>query len=124
MSFLWTGMAGFLLFHFREAWKLLQKQPAKKRIKKGFVKLHTVHTPTSLSTVARRQRWASGFTLAEVIIAVFVLGILITSLYAAFSFGFAVVKANQESIRADQILVEQMENLRYYNWDKITNGFV
>jgi hypothetical protein len=62
--------------------------------------------------------------LTEVVVAVLLLGILITSLYAAFSFGFTVVKANQESIRADQIMVEQMENLRYYDWSKITNGFV
>jgi len=88
------------------------------------VKAYTVRTRTSPSTVACGRQDARGFTLAEVLIAVLVLGILITSLYSAFSFGFAVVKANQESLRADQILVEQMENLRYYDWAKITNGFV
>jgi len=76
------------------------------------------------STLAYGRRNASGFTLTEVVVAVLLLGILITSLYGAFSFGFTVVKANQESIRADQILVEQMENLRYYDWSKITTGFV
>jgi hypothetical protein len=57
-------------------------------------------------------------------IAVLVLGILITALYGAFSFGFTLVKVNQENIRADQIIVEQLENLRFYDWSKITNGFV
>lgn len=81
-------------------------------------------TRTLPFTLACGRRSVRGFTLTEVVVAVLLLGILITSLYGAFSFGFTVVKANQESIRADQILVEQMENLRYYDWVKITNGFV
>jgi prepilin-type N-terminal cleavage/methylation domain-containing protein len=98
--------------------------PSWKPLNEGFVKVYMVRTQTSLSTVACGRQSARGFTLVEVIVAVLLLGILITSLYGAFSFGFTVVKANQESLRADQILVEQMENLRYYDWVKITNGFV
>jgi prepilin-type N-terminal cleavage/methylation domain-containing protein len=93
---------------------------AKKRFER-IVKLHSIPMRTAWSAPARRPNQRA-FTLAEVIIAVMVLGILITALYGAFSFGFTVVRVNQESVRADQILVEQLEQVRYYDWALVTNA--
>ena len=53
-----------------------------------------------------------------------ILGILLTSLYGAFSFGFNVVKLSQEEVRADQLLVDRLETLRVYDWSRITNNYV
>ena len=50
------------------------------------------------------------------------LAFIVVSLYAAFAFGFGLIKLAQENVRADQILVERMETLRAYNWSKISGG--
>src|SRR5689334_13133163 len=65
-----------------------------------------------------------GFSLVETMVACLILGILLTSLYGAFSFGFNVVKLSQEEVRADQLLVERLETLRVYDWSLITNNSV
>ena len=62
------------------------------------------------------------YTFAEVLIATLILALLVIGLYGAFSFGFKVIRASQETLRADQLLVEEMEALRLYDWSKITNG--
>src|SRR5258707_15891134 len=54
-----------------------------------------------------------------------ILGTILVSLYGGFSFGFTVIRLSQETVRADQILVEKLETLRLYDWSRITNaGFV
>ncbi len=55
---------------------------------------------------------ARAFTLAEVLVAIFMGAVFLTALYGAFTFGFASVKASREDLRATQILTEQMEQLR------------
>jgi type II secretory pathway pseudopilin PulG len=60
-------------------------------------------------------------TLIEVVIGMGVLGIVLTSIFASFTFGFNVVKISRDELRATQILHEQMERLRLYNWDQIAN---
>ena len=68
---------------------------------------------------------ARGMTLVEVLIAVVAVGILITTLYVAFTQGFAVIQVARENLRATQILQEKMETMRVYNWDQITTpGFI
>src|SRR5258707_14708407 len=69
-------------------------------------------------------RKAAAFTLTEVVVSLLVLGIMLVSLYAAFSSGFAFVKLSRENSRATQILVQKMENVRLYKWSQLTsNGF-
>ena len=62
------------------------------------------------------------YTLPEVMLAVFVLAIMLVSLYGGFSAGFAVVQLARENLRATQIMVQKMEDIRIYNWSQITNS--
>src|SRR5882762_11843070 len=66
-------------------------------------------------------RGAAAFSLPEAIMAVCVLGVMLVSLYAGSSSGFSIVQSSREELRATQILVQQMESLRLYNWDQVQN---
>jgi prepilin-type N-terminal cleavage/methylation domain-containing protein len=72
------------------------------------------------------SRGHAGMTLVEVMVAVGVLGIMITSLYAGFTYAFTQVRRGQENVRATQIIEERMEMVRLLNWDQIVNqpGYV
>lgn len=67
----------------------------------------------------------AGFSLIEVLVGMMIAGIVIISLYASFSSGFALTEAARENLRATQIMVEKMETIRLYTWDQInTPGFI
>jgi hypothetical protein len=68
------------------------------------------------------QRSEEAYTVVEVVVAVFILGIMVISLFAGFSSGFAVVQLGRENLRATQIMVQKMEAVRLYNWKEITNS--
>lgn len=73
----------------------------------------------------RRRKCLAGYTLAEVLIAVGVGGIVFVTIYAGLAQSFRSVKSSQHRLRATQILVEKMEVIRLYNWDQINqSGFV
>jgi hypothetical protein len=55
----------------------------------------------------------------EVMVAGLLTGLAFVSLYAGFSSGFAVVQAARENLRATQIIVKRMENIRLYRWQQI-----
>lgn len=59
--------------------------------------------------------------MAEVLVSVFVVAIMMISLYGGFSAGFAVVRLSRENLRATQIMVQKMEALRLMNWSQILN---
>ena len=63
---------------------------------------------------------AAGFTLAEVMVAVGVLGVSFVSLYAGMSAGFAMTRLSRENLRATQIMMEKMEGIRLFNWNQVT----
>src|SRR5689334_7236088 len=65
-----------------------------------------------------------GFALIEIMIVGGLLAFMVFSLYTAFSFGFTTIKVNQESVRADQILVQKLETLRMYDWSKVTTSYM
>ena len=67
-------------------------------------------------------RAQAAYTLAEVMIAVFVMSVMMVSLYAGFWSGFAIAKMSRENLRATQILVQKLEAVRIYNWSQITNS--
>jgi prepilin-type N-terminal cleavage/methylation domain-containing protein len=70
----------------------------------------------------RSQR---GFTLVEVLVAVFILAAVFVGFYVNLKQGFAAVEASRENLRATQILEQQMETIRLYTWSQInSNGFV
>ena len=76
------------------------------------------------STNADRHRSVQGYTLAEVLMAAGVTGIMFVSLYGAFAAGFAVLRATRENLRATQILEERMEVIRLVKWDDVKPGFI
>ena len=63
----------------------------------------------------------SAYTIAEVLVAVLITSILMSSLYGGFSAGFAVVKLSRENLRATQIMVQKMEAIRLLNWSQVLN---
>jgi len=67
-----------------------------------------------------RLRSQAAFTLAEVVIAVGILGVSFVSLYAGMTAGFAMTQSSRENLRATQIMVERMEGIRLFNWDQLT----
>jgi len=65
-----------------------------------------------------------GHNIPEVMVAVGVLGILLVSLYAGITTGFAVLRVARENLRATQILEEKMEVIRLIKWDDVKPGFI
>lgn len=77
------------------------------------------------SAEAVKRRVQAAYTLAEVMVALSVLGFMVVSLYAGFSSGFAVLRVARENLRATQILEERMEVIRLIKWqDVVTPGFI
>jgi type II secretory pathway pseudopilin PulG len=62
------------------------------------------------------------FTLVESMIAVLVAAIMFIALYASFASGFATVKLAREDLRATQIILQRLENLRLCSFTNIQNS--
>src|SRR5262249_18019280 len=62
------------------------------------------------------------YTLAEGMISVFILSVMMVSLYAGFYSGFTVVRLSRENLRATQIMVQKTEDVRIYTWKQVTNS--
>src|SRR5262245_33854388 len=71
-----------------------------------------------------RDQWREGFTLVEVMVAVFLLGLMLAALYGAFVSGLGVLRVTRENLRATQILEERMEVIRLIKWDNVAPGFI
>jgi prepilin-type N-terminal cleavage/methylation domain-containing protein len=67
---------------------------------------------------------AGGFSLVETLIGMVVVGIMVTALYAALTTGFKTEQWNREDLRATQILVEKMDQLRVISWDQLADPAV
>ena len=61
------------------------------------------------------------FTLVEALIAVGLIGIFFVALYAGMTQGFGILANAREDLRANQILLDKMEEMRLYSWDQITS---
>ncbi len=61
-------------------------------------------------------------TLAEIVMATAVLGIMASGLFGSFRYGFFTLQLLRENQRATQIILENVETLRLYNWEQLTNG--
>jgi prepilin-type N-terminal cleavage/methylation domain-containing protein len=68
-----------------------------------------------------RSRSQTGFTLAEVLVALCIIGVATVSLYAGFSTGFMLVDSAREDLRATQILTQKAEAIRLCSWSSLTN---
>ena len=64
---------------------------------------------------------ASGFTLAESMVAVAMGAVLLTALYGGITFSYGTIKLSREDLRATQVLVEQMEKLRLTPYANLGN---
>jgi hypothetical protein len=87
--------------------------------------------PTPVLGTARRgrgvragssPRGATAFTLLETLVACGLLLSIALFICYSFSSGFALIRLNQENVRADQILVQKMETLRVYHWTNVVSG--
>jgi type II secretory pathway pseudopilin PulG len=74
-----------------------------------------------LQQTTLRNGTSSGYTLAEVSIAILVVGTITVALFGAFSGGLNLVKLARENLRATQILSQKMETLRLMTWSQLTN---
>jgi hypothetical protein len=64
-------------------------------------------------------------TLTEVIIAAAILAVCAAGLMGALASGFYTIQFARENQRATQILMEEAEMIRLYNWDQVnTPGFI
>jgi len=71
----------------------------------------------------RCQRSAAtrGFTLIEAVVSMPIAAVVLVSLYACFSQGFAVVGQSREELRANQIMLTQIERIRLSPFDQLSN---
>jgi type II secretory pathway pseudopilin PulG len=72
----------------------------------------------------RRQKTSreAGFSLVEAIVGILVIGILIVALYGMQAAVVQKVQLNRESLRATQIMVKKIDQIRLLNWDQINDG--
>jgi len=73
----------------------------------------------SSAIIGRPRRPELAYTLAEVVVSVFILSIIGTALLSGISFGFSVVGATREDLRATQILMQKAEAVRICNWNTL-----
>jgi type II secretory pathway pseudopilin PulG len=67
----------------------------------------------------------SASTLVEVVVSVAILAICMAGLMGAMANGFFTIQLARENQRATQILMEQAEMIRLYNWDQVNQpGFI
>ena len=63
----------------------------------------------------------SAFTLVEALVATAVVGIFFVALYTGLAQGFGIMNNAREDLRANQILVDKMEEMKLYRWDQLTS---
>jgi hypothetical protein len=71
-----------------------------------------------LSRALSSQR---GFTLVEVAIGAFILVFVFLGALAALQLGFRLMEAARNTTLADQILQSEIEDIRLYNWTKVSS---
>jgi hypothetical protein len=78
-----------------------------------------------MKTGGRKEKGrGAAYALAEIMVAIFVLGVMIVSLYAGFAAGLAVVQLARENLRATQIMLKRTEDIRLYTWSQLTNSTI
>ena len=68
----------------------------------------------------RRKLTSAAFSLADVIVAVFVLGTVGGTFCIGLSSGFYVLQNTREDLRATQILMQRIEAIRLCTWSQLT----
>jgi hypothetical protein len=71
------------------------------------------------------KRSEQGVTLADVIIAIALLGVMAGGVLGSFRYGLFTMQLVRENQRATQIMLEKVETIRLYSWSQVTsNGFI
>jgi type II secretory pathway pseudopilin PulG len=66
-----------------------------------------------------------GITLVDVMMAMFVLGVMASGVIGSFRYGLFVMQLVRENQRATQVMLEKIETIRLCNWAQVTsNGFI
>ena len=78
-----------------------------------------------LTNLKSTNHGCAAISLAELLVAAGLTGIVTASVFAGISTGLSTLDSTRQELRATQILQERLEGLRLYNWDQInTPGFV
>ena len=67
----------------------------------------------------RNLRRAAAYTLAEVMIAVLLLGLMLVSLFGGFTMATGITRTSREDLRATQIMSQKMEAIRLCKWNNL-----
>jgi len=68
-----------------------------------------------------RNSSRAAFTVADVAVAVLVLGTIGSAFCLAISSGFSMLQTTREDLRATQILMQKIEAVRLCTWSELTN---
>src|SRR6266404_1052967 len=79
--------------------------------------MKTLHT----SSNSLGRSLPAGFTLLEAVMAVALGGIMLTALYAGFSYGFATMGVTRQDLRATEIILQRLERVRLCSFSQITD---
>ncbi len=77
-----------------------------------------------LNKTRRRHTAQDGFSLAEVLIAIVIVGFLITALYSGIAHGMKTTQFVREDARATQLLNEKIDKIRLLHWDDVNDSSV
>jgi hypothetical protein len=77
--------------------------------------------PAAQSIKTGRQKHQAAFTIAEVVVAVFVLTIIGVGYYGGLGYGFGVLQTTREDLRATQVMMQKLESIRLCTWSELTN---
>src|SRR4051794_29257962 len=83
------------------------------------IRIHTTSPNPSGTTTPTRRRSVAAFTLIEIVVATLLAAIMVPTLYAGLGFGFSMLQAARENLRATQILVQRMEAVRLSSFKAI-----
>ncbi len=69
----------------------------------------------------KKQDSYRGYSMVEVMVAVFVLAIVMTALFSGIAQGYSVLNTTRENLRATQILTQKAEAVRLCTWTELTS---
>lgn len=71
-----------------------------------------------------RRRQHEGFALMESVVAAAVVGVVFAALLSGLAMSVTHVQFGREEIRATQIMVEKLDTIRMYRWDRINAAYI
>jgi Tfp pilus assembly protein PilV len=70
------------------------------------------------------RRWQGGFSIMEIAVASAVIGIMFAALLTGLTSSVTNVQFGREQLRATQIMVEKLDTVRMYRWDRINSTYI